>query len=60
MVLLWAMLVMTAMQWYQCLLFALVAAIPGAYTELISRGGNDTVTVPVANTAVLLGISLLL
>ena len=54
------MLVMTAMQWYQCLLFALVAAIPGAYTELISRGGNDTVTVPVANTAVLLGISLLL
>lgn len=55
-----SMLVMTAMPWYQCLLFALVAAIPGAYTELISRGGNDTVTVPVANTAVLLGISLLL
>lgn len=49
-----SMLVLTAMPWWQCLLFALAAAIPGAYTELISRSGNDTVTVPVANTAVLL------
>ena len=48
------MLVMTAMPWWECLLLALAAAVPGAYTELISRGGNDTVTVPVLNTAVLL------
>lgn len=51
-----AMLLMTSMPWWQCLLFALAAAIPGAYTELISRGGNDTVTVPVVNTAVLLAL----
>ncbi len=51
-----AMLVLTAMPWWQCLLFALAAAIPGAYTELISRNGDDTVTVPVVNTAVLLAL----
>lgn len=50
------MLVMADMPWYQCLLSALATAIPGAYTELISRGGNDTVTVPVVNTAVLLAL----
>jgi len=49
-----SMLVMTDMPWAQCLLFALATALPGAYTELISRGGNDTVTVPAVNTAVLL------
>ena len=38
------------------LLFALAAAIPGAYTELISRNGDDTVTVPVVDTAVLLAL----
>lgn len=51
-----AMLALTAMPWWQCLLFALAAAIPGACTELISRNGNDTVTVPVVNTAVLLAL----
>lgn len=51
-----AMLVLTAMPWWQCLLFALAAAIPGAYTELISRNGDDTVTVPVVDTAVLLAL----
>ena len=40
----------------QCLLFALATAIFGAYTELISRSGNDTVTVPVVNTTVLLAL----
>ena len=49
-----SMVMITDMPWAQCLLFALAAAIPGAYTELISHGGNDTVTVPVVNTAVLL------
>lgn len=51
-----AMLALTAMPWWQCLLFALAASIPGAYTELISRNGDDTVTVPVVNTAVLLAL----
>ena len=53
-------LALAAMPGYQCLLFALAASVPGAYTELISRNGNDTVTVPLVNTAVLLGLSLLL
>lgn len=29
-----------------------VASVFGAYAELISRNGNDTVTVPVVNTAI--------
>lgn len=52
------MLTLMAMPWYQCLLFALAASVPGAYTELISRNGDDTVTVPVVNTAVLLVLAL--
>ena len=51
-----AMLVLTAMPWWQCLLYALATSIPGAYTELISRNGDDTVTVPVVDTAVLLAL----
>ena len=51
-----SILVMTNMPWYQCLLFALAAAIAGAYTELISKGGSDTVTVPVVNASVLLAL----
>lgn len=53
-----AMLALTAMSWHQCLLFALAASVPGAYTELISRNGDDTVTVPVVNTALLLVLAL--
>ena len=55
-----AMLILTAQPWYRCLLMALAASIFGAYTELISRGGDDTVTVPVVNTAVLLTLHFLL
>ena len=55
-----AMLSLTARPWYRCLLMALAASIFGAYTELISRGGDDTVTVPVVNTAVLLTLHFLL
>lgn len=55
-----AMLIMTAAPWHQCLLIALIASTVGAYIELISREGNDTVTVPVANTAVLLALYCLL
>ena len=53
-----AMLALTAMSWHQCLLFALAASVPGACTELISRNGDDTVTVPVVNTALLLVLAL--
>ena len=55
-----AMLILTVQPWYRCLLMALAASIFGAYTELISRGGDDTVTVPVVNTAVLLTFHFLL
>ena len=55
-----AMLILTARPWYSCLLMALAASMFGAYTELISRGGDDTVTVPVVNTAVLLTLHFLL
>ena len=55
-----AMLILTVQPWYSCLLMALAASIFGAYTELISRGGDDTVTVPVVNTAVLLTFHFLL
>lgn len=54
------MLILTAMPWHHCLLLALAAAIPGAYTELISKNGYDTVTVPVVNAAVLLALHLML
>ncbi|MBD5085713.1 MAG: TSUP family transporter [Clostridiales bacterium] len=55
-----AMLILTAEPWYRCLMIALAASIFGAYTELISRGGDDTVTVPVVNTVVLLILHFLL
>ena len=48
------MLIMTANPWYLCLLNTAVTSVFGAYTELVSRSGNDTVTVPVVNTVVLL------
>lgn len=54
------MLLLTAMPWHKCLLFALAVSIPGAYTELITPGGNDTVTVPVVNAAGLLTLHFLL
>jgi len=50
------MLIMTSLPWHCCLTAALFTSIFGAYTELISRGGDDTVTVPVVNTAVLLAL----
>ena len=45
--------------WPQCLLYPLVAAPIASYTELISRNGNDTVTVPLVTAAVLMICSLL-
>lgn len=54
------MLMMTAIPWYQCLLMAVITAVFGAYTELITKNGNDTATVPVVNTVVLLVLTVLL
>ena len=44
----------SAAPWYARLPAVLATALLGAYTELISRGGDDTVTVPVVNAAALL------
>ena len=54
------MILMTSLPWYQCLLMAVITAFFGAYTELITKNGNDTATVPAVNTVVLLVLSLLL
>lgn len=51
-----AMLIMTAAPWYVCLAAALGTSFAGAYTELISHRGIDTVTVPVVNVTILLVI----
>lgn len=48
-----AMLIVSPLNWDTCLIFALAAAPVAAYVELISHGGNDTVTVPAAVAAFL-------
>ena len=48
------MVIMTASPWYLNLLSAAVASLFGAYTELVSRNGSDTATVPVVNAVILL------
>lgn len=50
-----AMLLTTPLSWPMCLFYAAVAAPVAAYVELISHGGNDTVTVASA-VAVVLGL----
>lgn len=55
-----AMLVLTEESWYWCLFMSLAASIFGAYTELISQGGDDTATVPAVNTALLLMLNFFL
>ena len=54
-----SIMLMTAIPWHFCLLHSLIASLFGAYTELISRHGNDTVTVPVVHTVILLALHLL-
>ena len=50
----WIALLMTSpLEWYLCLACSAIAAPVAAYVELISHGGNDTVTVPVATTLIL-------
>lgn len=45
--------------WYYSIGAAAVASACGAYTELITKGGNDTVTVPAVNCIVLLVLHLI-
>ncbi|MGN1021825.1 MAG: TSUP family transporter [Aristaeellaceae bacterium] len=47
------LLVVSPLAWWRCVLFALAASPVAAATELFTHNGNDTVTVPVAVTAVL-------
>lgn len=54
-----SMLLMTAIPWYICLLHSLIASLFGAYTELVSRNGDDTATVPVVHAIILLALHLL-
>lgn len=54
-----ALIIMSGAPWYYCLAAAAVTSVCGAYTELISKGGNDTVTVPTVNCAVLLLLHLI-
>lgn len=45
--------------WYQCVLYAFIAAPFSAITELITKNGNDTFTVPAVTAAVLTALSYL-
>ena len=47
------------LEWYQCILYALIAAPFSAYTELITKNGDDTVTVPIVTAAVIAVLSLI-
>ena len=39
--------------WYRTFAAALITAMAGSFTELLSHGGNDTVTVPAVNILIL-------
>ncbi|MBE6991999.1 MAG: hypothetical protein E7430_05425 [Ruminococcaceae bacterium] len=45
--------------WYRIFAAALITAVAGAFTELLSHGGNDTVTVPSVNILILAPLILL-
>lgn len=49
-------MLLAGLPWHRSFLIALITSLFGAYTELISRNGNDTVTVPVVNVAVMLAL----
>ena len=53
-----ALLLLSPLEWYICLGYAAIAALTAAYVELISHGGNDTVTVPAATALILFVLSL--
>ncbi|MBQ8827270.1 MAG: TSUP family transporter [Oscillospiraceae bacterium] len=45
---------LSAEPWYYCAAVSAAASALGAYTELVTKGGNDTVTVPAVNCGVFL------
>lgn len=47
------MLLCKGFQWYQCVFYPLLAAPVSSVTELISKEGRDTITVPLATAIVL-------
>jgi len=48
-----ALLIASPLEWYICLAYSAISAPAAAYVELISRGGNDTVTVPTGTALIL-------
>jgi dolichol kinase len=52
-------LVVAGMPWRAAFAAAAVTAVAGAYTELVTRGGNDTLSVPYVNALVLTLLTLL-
>ena len=55
-----ALLALTSYQMPKAILIALIIAVISSLTEMSSKGGLDTVTVPVANAIVLWIITLIL
>ena len=53
-----ALLMVSPLSWYTCLMHAAITAPITAYTELISHGGNDTITVPAAGALILAFLTL--
>lgn len=53
------LLVFSGAAWYYCIPAAIATSVFGAYTELVSKGGNDTVSVPAVNCVVLLILHLI-
>ena len=53
------LLLISGAPWYYCLAAAAVTSVFGAFTELVSKGGNDTVSVPAVNCIVLIILHLL-
>lgn len=45
------------LKWYQCVFYPLIAAPVSSLTELITKNGDDTVTVPIATAAALTALS---
>ena len=54
-----ALLITSPLNWPICMVHAAITAPVAAYVELITRGGNDTVTVPTGGAIVLMLLSLL-
>lgn len=54
-----SLVIMSGAPWYYCAAASAVTSVFGAYTELVTKGGNDTVTVPAVNCMVLLAMDLI-